>query len=337
MRLLQSARGANVSDIESRVVGMYEQHPFPSIKDKRRKADAEMPLRLTLLGIKPEDYVGKNVLDAGCGTGEYSCWYASHGSNVTAVDLSVTSLQEASNYADREKIKNIKFVRQSILKLNFPDASFDYVTSMGVLHHTPDPYAGFRELCRVLRPGGTILISLYNKFGRFRHNVKQQIVRAVAGSNYDKRVVWAKRLFPRTCRSLQKNRSDEPDVIIYDAFGIPYESQHTVGELLRWFDENQIDYLGAFGPVSIRENLRALSLLQNKEFSGFRSYFDGFPVVARTVDLLPRTLGPFAGLVLDEARVPRRPARLSRGFIQFCWCLMGFKFSIFSLAGRKPQ
>ena len=132
---------SNLAEVESAVIRMYERHPFPSIKDKRQKAEAEMPLRLTLLGIKPEDYTSKKVLDAGCGTGEYSCWYANHGSDVTGVDLSETSLEKATDYAEREGIKNVKFEKQSVLKLNFPDASFDYVASMGVLHHTPDPYA----------------------------------------------------------------------------------------------------------------------------------------------------------------------------------------------------
>ena len=326
---------SNSLDIESDVIRMYEQHPFPSIKDKRQKAEAEMPLRLSLLGIKPEDYVGKKVLDAGCGTGEYSCWYANQGGNVTGVDLSETSLANANDYAEREGIKNVRFEKQSVLKLNFPDASFDYVASMGVLHHTPDPYGGFRELCRVLRPGGVILISLYNKFGRFRHNLKQSVVRGVAGDDIDKRVAWAKRLFPRTCCSLQRNRADEPDVILYDAFGIPHESQHTVGEVLRWFDSNRVEYMGAFGPVTIRDNLLALTLLQRDEFSGFKHFFEGFSVVARTVHILPKTTNWLIGRRTAHELVFNRPSWFSRAVVQSSWLVLGFKFSIFSVAGRK--
>jgi ubiquinone/menaquinone biosynthesis C-methylase UbiE len=326
---------SNSVDIESDVIRMYERHPFPSIKDKRQKAEAEMPLRLRLLGIKKEDYVGKKVLDAGCGTGEYSCWYANQGGDVTGVDLSETSLDNATDYAKREGIKNVKFEKQSVLKLNFPDASFDYVASMGVLHHTPNPYGGFRELCRVLRPGGVILISLYNRYGRFRHNVKQSVVKGLAGDDIDNRVAWAKRLFPRTCCSLQRNRADVPDIILYDAFGIPHESQHTVGEVLRWFDSNRVEYMGAFGPVTIRDNLLALTLLQRDEFSGFKHFFEGFSVVARTVHILPKTMNWLTGKHTQHELVFDRPSWFSRAVVQSCWFVLGFKFSIFSVAGRK--
>jgi SAM-dependent methyltransferase len=43
---------------------------------------------------------------------------------------------------------------------------FDYVFSNGVLHHTANAFGGFQDLCRVLRPGGFIVIGLYNTYGR---------------------------------------------------------------------------------------------------------------------------------------------------------------------------
>lgn len=325
------------SAIESSVVNMYEKHPFPSIEDKRRKAEGEMQMRLLLLGIKPEDYIGKKVLDAGCGTGEYSCWYARRGSDVTAIDLAEPSLRIASEYAQREGIKNIKFEKQSVLKLDYPDSSFDYVYSMGVLHHTPDPYGGFRELCRVLRPGGVMLVSVYNKFGRFRHNLKQFFVRSLAGDDIDQRVAWAKRLFPRTCRSLQRSRGNESDVILYDAFGIPHESQHSIGEILRWFNRNEIEYLGAFGPATIRDNLSALKILQQNEFQGFKRFFDEFSVAGRAVNTLPRIIGWIAKDRPQNGQVFSSPSWFSRGLVQSCWFMLGFRFSIFSLSGRKAN
>ncbi len=326
---------ARASEIESRVVRMYEQHPFPSIADKARKAEDEMDLRLLFLGIRPEDYVGKRVLDAGCGTGEYSCWYARRGSYVTAVDLSAPSLRLAAEYARGQGLENIQFLKQSVLKLDFPDASFDYVYSMGVLHHTPDPYGGFRELCRVLRPGGVVMVSLYNKFGRFRHNLKQRVVRAIAGDDMDRRVAVAKRLFPGTCRALKRNRGDDSDIIIYDAFGIPHESQHSMGEVLRWFERNGIEYLGAFGPATIRDNLLALKLMQQGQYRGFKRFFEGFPLAAWAASSLPRAMDPLAGEPDLQRLAFQRPSWASRGMVQACWFLLGFRFSIFALAGRK--
>jgi SAM-dependent methyltransferase len=324
------------AEVQASVVELYEAHPFPSIEDKRAKVAAEMPIRLRLLGIGPGDYVGRRVLDAGCGTGEYACWYASQGSDVTAVDLSAPSLGRAREYAAGQGLENVRFQKQSVLALDFPDASFDYVYSMGVLHHTPDPYGGFRELCRVLRPGGVIVVSLYNRWSRLPHNVKQAVVRGIAGSDPDRRVAWAKRLFPRTCRALQRNRGNDSGAILYDAFAIPHESRHSVGELLRWFDDNRVDYLGAFGPVTLRDNLLALALMRRREHGDFQGYFQGYPLASWATSVLPRLAEQLGGIEPGEPRHFRRPSRASRAVVQLAWTLLGFRFSIFSLSGRKP-
>ena len=79
---------AIAAKIQAEVVDMYGRFPFPSIENKAQKAEDEMEMRLTMLGVKPEDYVGKKVLDAGCGTGEYSCWYAQRGADETGRLLS---------------------------------------------------------------------------------------------------------------------------------------------------------------------------------------------------------------------------------------------------------
>ena len=328
-------KNVRAAEIEAKVIEMYGQHPFPSIEDKARKAEDEMGLRLRFLGIKSEDYVGKRILDAGCGTGEYGIWYARRGAYVTGVDLSQPSMRIAREYSEREGIDNIRFEKQSVLKLDFPDESFDYVFSMGVLHHTPDPNGGFRELCRVLRPGGVLMVSLYNRFGRLGHNTKQRIVRLLAGDDVDRRVQWAKRLFPGTCRALKRNRHDESDIILYDAFGIPHESQHTAGEVLRWFDGDGIDYMGSFGPLSVRDSLTAVKLMQSSEYSGFKRFFDGFPLAAKAVNALPRIVGGTAANTRQEALSFSRPSPWSRALVQTCWLMLGFRFSIFSMAGRK--
>ena len=89
------------SDIEQQVVAMYERHPFPAYADKFRKASEEMFLKMRLLGLTEEDYTNKRILDCGCGTGEFTCWYAARDSDVTGIDLSVPSLEHAKAYAGR--------------------------------------------------------------------------------------------------------------------------------------------------------------------------------------------------------------------------------------------
>ena len=93
--------------IETAVVSMYSAHPSPSHRDKLEFASRQMALRLWCCGIDADDYIGRQVLDAGCGTGEYACWFAAHGARVTGIDLSDGSLSEARAYAGREGLPNV--------------------------------------------------------------------------------------------------------------------------------------------------------------------------------------------------------------------------------------
>src|SRR5262245_37662217 len=129
----QTAYEQSGGAIESAVVKMYSHHPSPGFKDKLAYAAHRMELRLYCCGVAEGDYVGKDVLDAGCGTGEYACWLASRGAAVTAIDLSDGSLQEASKYAKEAGIAGVHFEKRSVLRTGFPDESFDFVYCTGVL------------------------------------------------------------------------------------------------------------------------------------------------------------------------------------------------------------
>ncbi|MBI5557304.1 MAG: class I SAM-dependent methyltransferase [Deltaproteobacteria bacterium] len=103
----------------------------------------------------------QNALDAGCGGGRYSLALRKIGlPKVTALDVSPDSIQFArkmSVYPDDE----VRFLTGSVLQLPFPDSSFDFVFSNGVLHHTASTEKGLTEIFRVLRPGGCCWLYLY--------------------------------------------------------------------------------------------------------------------------------------------------------------------------------
>lgn len=99
---------------------------------------------------------GKDVLDAGCGVGYGSAVLAAHARRVVGVDLD----PEAISYARRRYAgANIEFHRDDLLQLNLPDSSFDAVCSFETIEHLDDRERYLREMRRVLRPGGTYLVS----------------------------------------------------------------------------------------------------------------------------------------------------------------------------------
>lgn len=111
-------------------------------------------------GWRLEDLKGKSILDAGCGMGRFAEVAADAGADVHGVDLSTAVEAAARNIGMR---KNVSLYQGDIFKLPFAENSFDYIYSIGVLHHTPDTRKAFLSLTRLLKPGGRISIWVYAK------------------------------------------------------------------------------------------------------------------------------------------------------------------------------
>lgn len=109
-----------------------------------------------------ETAAGLDVLDVGCGQGIDLMRFAQAGATVTGLDLTPRHVELARLHLDALDLAGT-VVEGDAERLPFPDASFDRVTSNGVLHHTPDFAAALREIRRVLRPGGDARLILYHR------------------------------------------------------------------------------------------------------------------------------------------------------------------------------
>jgi SAM-dependent methyltransferase len=110
------------------------------------------------------------------------------------------------------------------------------VYSSGVLHHTPNPRAAFAQLARLARPGGIIVLGLYNAFARLPLRVRRLVARV---SGY--------RLIPFD--PVLRDREHEPDrrrAWLRDQYRHPEEHRHTLAEVQSWFEENDIDYVRTY-------------------------------------------------------------------------------------------
>jgi len=106
----------------------------------------------------PEFFRGRKVLDAGCGNGRFAYYAAKYGARVWAIDLG-----PAVEVAQRntKASGNVQVVQADLHRPPFAIESFDFIYSIGVLHHLPDPEAAFQNLLHYLKPGGEIQIYLY--------------------------------------------------------------------------------------------------------------------------------------------------------------------------------
>jgi SAM-dependent methyltransferase len=108
-----------------------------------------------------DDLTGKDVLEVGLGYGTVASALMMSGARYHGLDIAEGPVEMASYRADllgcRPDIK-----RASVLDCPFPDGSFDYVVSIGCLHHTGDLERAIDEVHRVLKPGGSATIMVYN-------------------------------------------------------------------------------------------------------------------------------------------------------------------------------
>lgn len=224
---------------------LYEKYPYPSLPI-RNEQDLIYKLHTNIMskllataGLEPALLSGKEILDAGCGTGEKSCYFSFFGANVTSIDLCNSSLEKAGKLVEKFNLL-VEFNRCDILDLR-TEKKFDHIFCLGVLHHTGDPYARFRVLAQHCKPGGTITIGLYHRYGRFLHRVKRLWIKCRAGDDIEKRRSYVERkIFGRQIRTTQEM------AYVADKYVNPYESYHTVGEIKGWFRRNNIEYIGSY-------------------------------------------------------------------------------------------
>jgi phosphatidylethanolamine/phosphatidyl-N-methylethanolamine N-methyltransferase len=105
------------------------------------------------MAIKP----GSRVLEVGVGTGINAVLYP-RDCVVTGVDLSSSMLEKAHERIARKGVRNVRLLEMDAADLKFADDSFDIVYAPYVISVVPDPVAVTREMRRVCRPGGRIII-----------------------------------------------------------------------------------------------------------------------------------------------------------------------------------
>ena len=128
---------------------------------------------------------------------------------------------------------------------------FDLVISNGVLHHTSDPELAFATIANLVKPNGYVMIGLYHRYGRLITDLR----RILLALSRDRLAFLDPNLRQGSFGS-EKRRA-----WLADQYKHPHESKHTMGEVLRWFDEAGFRFVKSvprsrpFRPISPDENL----------------------------------------------------------------------------------
>ena len=110
---------------------------------------------LAIEKLLPTDLV---IADVGCGTGNLTFELARFAGKVIGIDQSPEMLRQARKVAQAKEIGNVEFRSGDALKLPLETRGVDAAFSVMVLHFLPDPGRAIAELCRITRPGGTVVV-----------------------------------------------------------------------------------------------------------------------------------------------------------------------------------
>jgi SAM-dependent methyltransferase len=230
------------SDVTDLVKSFYEETPFPNYDDldarERLVAKARRGVFARLLDEQlPRPAM---VLEAGCGTGQLTNFLGMNwGRTVIGADLCLNSLRLAKSFRDRFSIANAQFVQMNLFRPPFPDETFDLVICNGVLHHTSDPEGGFHAIARKVKPGGRIIVGLYNWLGRLPTLWRRALIETFGDR-------WAA-LDPRLRGS--RLNSGRWAAWYMDQYRHPHESRHSMAEVEQWFDRSGFDLKLTIPPV----------------------------------------------------------------------------------------
>jgi ubiquinone/menaquinone biosynthesis C-methylase UbiE len=228
------------------VKNFYKNIPFPnySKRDDIRSVVEKGNKNIFISNLKKKIGNGIVFLEAGSGTSQLSI-YLSIGTNnkIYALDGALKSLEVGSVFAQQQGISNVNFINADILDLDnvFYDNSFDYIWSSGVLHHTENPKLAFKILTKKLKKNGFFFIGLYNRYGRIR-----TIIRRFLFKIFGKKIVILLDPFLRALSRDVFSNKEKIESWIHDQYSHPVESTHTYGEVLSWFDENDIQFVNSY-------------------------------------------------------------------------------------------
>jgi 2-polyprenyl-3-methyl-5-hydroxy-6-metoxy-1,4-benzoquinol methylase len=219
-------------EVTRRVKSFYEEHPFPNYEGLEEFGELVSKGSQNAFSANLLKAIGynKTVLECGCGTGQLSHFLQLNNNHVLGVDMSLSSLRLAIEHKHQNGLARSGFAQMNIFNLAVKDASFDVVISHGVLHHTFNARRAFGVIARKAKPGGVVMVGLYNSYARIPSWVRSKII-LVTGSNIDYVV-----------RNRIKDRR-KAEIWIKDQYYNPHETWHSIGEVLKWFDENDIEYL----------------------------------------------------------------------------------------------
>ncbi|MEI9989188.1 MAG: class I SAM-dependent methyltransferase [Rhizomicrobium sp.] len=183
------ARPAHADPTTRAVAGQYESWPYPAWSRIMVSKTTILPRLLEKLdpGGPGGAPLRAEILVAGCGTGREAAIWARQcpDADITAIDISEASLRYGAERCAAAGLRNITFLALDLHDVASLQTRFDAIICSGVLHHLPDPEAGWEALLRALKPGGVMRVMVYSAVARLRIRAARTLITDLAAQPVD--------------------------------------------------------------------------------------------------------------------------------------------------------
>jgi len=230
-----------VTKTGEKVQNFYNKTPFPDYELDRFNCKEDLKIAAYSFAKILDRSIPKNatIIDVGTGTGQLSAFLSLRRKCVWGIDFSNSSLKKAKQLKEKLKLDSWHLEKVDVLDLKQIEdigMKFDYVLCMGVLHHTGNAYKGFKNILKLLKPNGYVVIGLYNKLGRIPLKIRIALAKTIFKNN-DKVKDWFIKMQIGEVKDKERARGWWNDQYLH-----PHETSHTIGEVLKWFKKNKITY-----------------------------------------------------------------------------------------------
>lgn len=208
-------------------------------------------------GVNLADLKGLKILDAGCGGGRYSKVCGEAGACVLGADHTA-AVDKARQLCAH--LPDVAFVQADLKHLPLEQQSFDFVFSIGVMHHDADTRSVFDAVAKMVKPGGRYSVWLYRRNQWWQESINDFLryrTTRMPPEKLERWCEWGAWLggIPLVNKSLNKvvNFSAHPNrenrvCDTFDWFAPQFQYHHTVAELRGWFDDAGFTNLQALPP-----------------------------------------------------------------------------------------
>ena len=142
------------SEHQNQILDQFTRQATPFATAPGIRDEAALKLIVEASGAGPDD----TVLDVACGPGLVVAAFARVVRHATGIDITPAMLDRARAHAAQQGLTNVTWHLGDVLPMPWPDASFSIVTSRFAFHHFLEPLAVLREMTRVARPGGRVVV-----------------------------------------------------------------------------------------------------------------------------------------------------------------------------------